>query len=47
MFARAHLSGKKLVVVVCAYHPNDDGKLNIEGLQSKLAGAKSKTLYQK
>jgi hypothetical protein len=47
MFVRPHLSGKKLGMVVCDCHPNDEGKLKTGVLLSRLAWAKSKTLPPK
>jgi hypothetical protein len=38
---------KKLDVVMCAYHPSNDGKPKIGGSQSRPTWAKIKTLSSK
>jgi hypothetical protein len=47
MFARPHLNGKKLGMVVCACHPNNNRKHKIGEWWSRLAWAKSETLSPK
>jgi hypothetical protein len=46
-FVRPHLNRKKLGMVLHAHHPSDGRKCITEGSQSRLAWAKTETLYPK